>query len=115
MQDYVLNISKPGDDVKNTADKDMSYSSAYSAMKVRLSGSTSITGGSYTEVPHNFGYKPRFVVYLAGTGFEDTGYYVQVGENGSSFSVAYTTTSSIFIKAAVSTTAYYFIFSEKAD
>ena len=72
MSDFGIKISKEGDDVFQSADKDLIYTSQLFGLKVYKTGITSVTipGSSadssvhYTDISHDLGYAPAFFAFV---------------------------------------------------
>lgn len=90
-QDLGLRISKPGDDVKTVADKELVYSTKYSMLKIFLQNTLSITtngsGNGSGSVAHGLTFAPAHLVFRKCTAqwnfFAATTYsnsYVPVGQ-----------------------------------
>lgn len=64
MNTYGIKISKKGKDVNTSKYNDLVFSSEYKTLRVKSSGSGSITDGSrLVTIPHNLGYVPMFMVH----------------------------------------------------
>jgi hypothetical protein len=69
MTDYGMKISKDGDDVTTAADKDLVMTSKFNQFKIFAQGSFTVTVAKntaygYTDLIHNLGYVPGFLIYL---------------------------------------------------
>jgi hypothetical protein len=69
MTDYGMKISKDGDDVTTAADKDLIMTSKFNQFKIFAQGSFTVTVAKntaygYTDLIHNLGYVPGFLIYL---------------------------------------------------
>lgn len=78
-KDYGIKVSKPGYDVKTTADENLVFSSKFDTFRVFATGTGSFTANLSTQtntVTHSLGYQPAFFVYSevhAGFGNPSTG------------------------------------------
>ena len=144
MSFYGIKVSKPGDDVKTVAEKDLQFSSDLSTLKIYTQGDTSVTtngsGNATITITHNLGYAPAHYVWVkhtASDSYLDASTYansfspitncpnnwfssIVSSESGLSSISAYTTTTTLVINisgASASTTYYfrYYIFVDNAQ
>lgn len=117
MADHGIKISKPGYDVGDCTDKECIFTSKYGSMKVRLSGSVSLTGGSWGSVTHSFSYHPNYYCFLDDADSEGSAGIFPMGFQ-TFFDIGlylntYTDTSKLYLKSKNTKTAYYYLFAEK--
>jgi len=72
MPDYGMKISEEGEDVKTTAEKNLTMSSKFNQFKIHAQGIVTVTvlnGLAYGSITiaHNLGYVPAILVYLEET------------------------------------------------
>jgi hypothetical protein len=111
---YGIKVSEPGYDVNTAGDKNLSLKTGMTLLKVFSSGTTSLSG-TWTEITHNLGYVPQFLVYVKDTTPNPDAFYLGTADLGTA--VARADTSKVYIKQqnANQTEAYYYIFYEPAD
>lgn len=111
---YGIKVSEPGFDVKTAEDKNLSLKSGMTLLKVFDSDTVSLSSG-WTEVTHNLGYVPQFLVYVKDTGPNPDIYYLATADLGAA--VARADTAKLYIKQqnANQTSAFYYIFYEPAE
>ena len=63
MEDYGIKISELGYDVETADDMNLLLKSDFRLLKVALSGSINLVD-EWTEIAHNLGYVPQFLVYI---------------------------------------------------
>ncbi len=116
MADIGIKVSDEGTDVFDAADKNLSLKTGFTLLKVFDSGTLTLTGsvGDFTEVTHNLGYVPQFLVYVLDTGPDPDAAFLATGDLG--VAVARADTTKLYVqKDTNKVTAFYYIFYEPAD
>lgn len=111
MTNFGIKIAKPGFDVKTAGYKDLLFHSSYPLLKIKISGTGSITptiGGStiVTAYTHSLGYNPLFDFftqwYDPSTGTKQTTYRrVSITDqiaSGFNLYVAYVDTTKLYFR-----------------
>ncbi len=60
---YAILVAEPGYDVKTASDEHLSLKNDFTLLKVKQSGSVTLTGYTVIEVAHNLGYVPQFLAF----------------------------------------------------
>lgn len=125
MGNYGIKVSKAGEDVLTTADKNLIYSSAFNTLKVFASGMLHLTtdgaGNGTVSVAHNLGFAPAFKSYIEFDDefFPDPGTYQPDWTNFMKLHV-YTDDTNLYFQAVGATIDYtynlaYYIFADLAQ
>ena len=116
-----VKISLPGKNVLTCGAKDCSLHSEYTAFKARKIGSVNLVANQWQQIDHNFGYEPAYFGWYSGqagglSGIAPFGGSPLFSGNAwvNSHLQSYTTTSSLFLKSSINTTAYYYLFADLA-
>ncbi len=110
MADFGFKVSQDGYDVKTANDRQLIFKTDSTLLKVFASG-TSALSSEWTEVAHNLGYVPQFLVYINdsvdGKTYLATGSYLT--------GAARADTTRLYIRRnQAGDSAYYYIFYEQA-
>lgn len=112
--DYGIKVAEPDFDVRTADDKNLSLKSGLTLLKV-FDQDTITLSSTWTEITHNLGYVPHFLVYVLDTTEDPNRVYLATADL--STAVARADTTKLYIKKRDSnqTKAYYYIFYEPAD
>lgn len=113
-QTYGIKVSEPGFDVNSASDENLSLKSGMTLLKVFDTSTVALSAG-FTEVTHNLGYVPQFLVFVKDTALTPDGVYLATADQG--IAVARADTTKLYIKqnSATQTEALYYIFYEPTD
>lgn len=112
MANYGFKVAEPGYDARTAEDKNLSLKSGLTLLKV-FEQDTIDLSSTWTEITHNLGYIPQFMVYV----YDTTNGKVYFATADLNTAIARADTTKIYIKKinADQTKAYYYIFYEPAE
>jgi len=111
--DYGIKVSKPGEDVLSTANKNLVYNSGFNSLKIHSSGNVTATG-TPTDVSHSLGYEPAFLAYSYDVS-HDSGYILSMGLGVAGIEAVIDSSKLRFTGTANGDKVAYFIMYDPAD
>lgn len=120
MADYGIKVSEDGYDAKTAADLNLLLKSSFTLLKVKQSGTVSLSGGAAT-ITHSLGYVPQFICFGLSDEYILTNmsnlYWYPFSFFVGDWLKAYATTTTVVLEAGSAhgtsiTSAYYYIFHE---
>lgn len=116
MKTYGIKVSEPGYDVNTAEDKNLSFKSDFTLLKVYKQGNATLSGSTWNSVSHSLSYIPQYLVFVKSSGsvYLATGY---LGVLDLPVALAKMSTSTLYIydTAGGGLTAFYYIFYEPVE
>ncbi len=110
--DWGIKVSESGQNVLTAIERLLSLKSDFTLLKVVLSGTVNLSA-AWTEVTHNLGYVPQFLVFTKDTGWTPNRTFLATG--AMPYAVARADTTKLYIRQeGTNSIAYYYIFYEQA-